>query len=54
MRSKADETFVIVEALICPLQISQLFTSLNYCFSKFSVMFELVFSPNSKIVIEVH
>ena len=24
MRSKADETFVIVETLICPLQISHL------------------------------
>ena len=24
MRSKADETFVIVETLICPLQISNL------------------------------
>ena len=23
MRSKADETFVIVETIICPLQISQ-------------------------------
>ena len=28
MRSKADETFVIVETLICPLQISYIATVL--------------------------
>ena len=36
MRSKADETFVIVETLICPLQISHQkimwFLHINYLF----------------------
>ena len=32
MRSKADETLVIVETLICPLQISHLNFSFAVCF----------------------
>ena len=32
MRSKADETFVIVETLICPLQISNIKIVLNQSF----------------------
>ena len=31
MRSKADETLVIVETLICPLQISHLVLTVLYC-----------------------
>ena len=41
MRSKADETLVIVETLICPLQISHLCTVYRYL----EIIWEVSISP---------